>query len=76
MNHFGPKYDEGISHEHAFAETRALCIRDRLLREHGFAILSRPRQGPNLWVKAGRTYEEAAALAIADRRAQEETVLL
>ena len=34
---------------------------DLRLRRHGFQIISRPKRGPVLWGKAGKTYTEAEA---------------
>jgi len=44
---------------------------DRKLRSHGFRIVSRPRKGPTLWVRNGKTVTEAEAMR---QVMQEETV--
>ncbi|HYF24300.1 MAG TPA: hypothetical protein VD931_01035 [Baekduia sp.] len=56
--------------EHPSAESRDLKPDDRLLRRHGFRIVSRPKGGPNLWSRGGVVRPEDEALR-ACRNAEE-----
>lgn len=49
------------------AETKPRFGTDITLRKAGFAILSRPRHGPNLWIRNGAEYIESAALDLVRR---------
>ncbi len=45
---------------------------DNLLRDRGFAIVSRPKEGQPIWARGGREFLQSVALdkASAERRAQ------
>lgn len=49
----------------ATQDTSPRCGDDALLREHDFVILSRPKEGPAVWVRRGRTYTHSEAVKLA-----------
>jgi hypothetical protein len=52
----------------SWAETRCRHPDDDDLRAAGFVILSRPKSGPALWRRDGRSYTEGAACELARRK--------
>jgi hypothetical protein len=72
---------ETVSYEHRqggsyganpFQETRNLNGQDQKLRQAGFEIVSRPKQGPDLWQQRGdphhRRYTTEQALVIVEAK--------
>lgn len=54
--------DEGSVTSHAFADKTDRFFKDALLRQYGFKIYARPKEGPAIWIKEGVTYSQRAAL--------------
>lgn len=44
---------------------------DRHLRDFGFTIKDRPEKGPDVWVRCGKPFTTAQAVAVANRLQQE-----
>ncbi len=54
--------DESYNGNNTWGETRDRCPADRMLREAGYEIVSRPRLGESTWQRRGYepvTYSEA-----------------
>ncbi len=51
----------------SWRERRNVYPADRKLRSRGFKILSRPRRGPVLWQRAGKTFTQAEAELFIDK---------
>lgn len=68
--------DAEVPSGHPCAETRDLHPTDRMLRNHGFRIYSRPQQAneDTIWMRDGIAYHQVDALALA-RGEQKEIAL-
>ncbi len=53
-------------------ETRNFHPADRILRKHGFRILSRPRSGPTLWIRHGQVMQQESAELVAANEKRKE----
>lgn len=65
------KYDD-IPEGHAFAEKRAMHLRDVNLRKAGFTIHSRPKGGEPVWKKDGRLWSQSSAIESLGKNAIED----
>jgi hypothetical protein len=61
-------YDADIPEGHAFVETRDFHPSDRMLRDHGFKIHARPRNGAAVWKLKGVLFtQEEAELRLKEK---------